>query len=759
MSPTPASSSVVPSAEYRYLMVNTLTDEVVTEIPFKNVSYANVLNEAGSFSGDIPVNPATDNYDLYNATLPGMMSLYVLRGQTCMWGGIVSGRTYNAKERLLAVTADSFVSYLDRRVLWKTWSTRYSCVIDIQDMTIDGEVKRIGKVTLRGAATFTEEEIEAVKDSAFISFGDDSDLVIYSRNYTILSNPAPDLENGKFFYFAAYYIPKGKKNFSPIPEDRVAETSTSVEFKQTTKRFLKNLIMNHFNDDTYDLGFDPEAIDAGRIEQLQIAGLSRTSNVVTVTIDSRDERHNLVVGQRIAVKDISSPNNFLNTAKTKVTGIVDNLRFTYSSPTTGANISAFVPISPEFTILEYFRVDNIVTMITSTDHTFEAGDIVSITGRINTRLDGKVRHTITTVGKVGVNSTTNPARVFQFKLAGPKISRSKAPSGSRIKKIPIVESYTGGPLTGNSNIGISFEESEFDNINSTQKIYQNGVRGHELLTFKEIIDKYSDDVYGFDYRIDCVYDFVGNSFSREFKFLSLKPESLTNAIVNLPGGVLGEDELAEISYFGADNRVFEYPGNIINVDMSETIEEGATRVWVQGVAPEISDDASQPYAGIGDTVLLRDGWPIFDKVIKKDKMSDAGSLYVAARSILGQSQLPVSTFTIEVNGSISPSVDTYKPGDWCVLVIDDLFIQERITSYSETRGTAGRNVLLRKIAAVEVSVPINPAFPEVVSLTLVTEPGIDINGDESKWRWPNSVDGGGAASNPGTFDPDPLGAI
>lgn len=758
MSLVPASSAVVPSAEYRYLMVNTLTDEVVVEVPFQNVSYANALNEAGSFSGDVPVNVATDGYDLYNSTLPGLMSLYVLRGQTCMWGGIVSGRTYNAKDRLLSVTADNFVSYLDRRVLWKTWSTKYSCIIDIDDMTVDGEVKRIGKVTLRGNASFKEEEIQAIKDSAFVSFGD-VDLAIYSKTYTVLSDPAPDLENGKFFYFAAYYIPKGKKNYSPIPKDRVAEPSTSVEFKQSTKQFLKNLITNHFNDDTYDLGFNPEAIGAARLEQLQIAGLSRTNNVVTVTIDSRDERHNLVVGQRIAVKDISSPNNFLNAAKTKVTGVVDNLRFTYASPTSGANIAGFVPVSPEFTVLEYFRVDNVVTMITSTNHTFEVGDIVSITGRINTRLDGKIRHTITTVGKVAKGSTTNPARVFQFELAGPKISRSNAPAGSRVRKIPIVEAYTGGPFTGNSNIRINFEESEFDNINSTQKIYQSGIRGDELLTFKEILDKYSDDVYGFDYRIDCVYDFVGNSFSRDFKFLSLKPESLTNAIAALPGGVLAADEVPELSYFGADNRVFEYPGNVTNIDMTETIEEGATRVWVQGSNSVVSENASQPYAGIGDTVLLREGWPLFDKVVKKDKMSDPGSLYTVGRSILGQSQLPVSTFTIEVNGSISPSVDSYKPGDWCVLVVDDLFIQERINSYSETRGTTGRNVLLRKIAAVEVSVPINPAFPEVVTLTLVTEPGIDINGDESKWRWPNSIDGGGAAGNPGDFDPNPLEAI
>ena len=81
------------------------------------------------------------------------------------------------------------------------------------------------------------------------------------------------------------------------------------------------------------------------------------------------------------------------------------------------------------------------------------------------------------------------------------------------------------------------------------------------------------------------------------------------------------------------------------------------------------------------------------------------------------------------------------------MIIDDYFIQERLFSYYENKGDSSRVVLLRKIAAVDVTVPINPGFPEVVNLTLVTEPGIDINGEESKWRWPSSRDGGGFPLN------------
>lgn len=745
MSPAPISSSVAVSADYKYILVNTMDDTVLAEIPFKNVTYANALNEAGSFSGEIPVNAETLNFDLYNVTTPGLNSIYVLRGDTCVWGGIISGRIYSAKNKTLSVTADQFVSYLGRRVLWKTWSTQYSCRIDVSDMTIGGVTKRIGKVTLLGSATFLNEEIEALRDSAFISFGDDADVAVYSGTYTVLEDPALDTTNGKYFYFAAYYRPADKEKFIPIPVQRVTEPSTSVKFKQTTKRFLKNLVQNHFNDDTYDLSFASDAIAASKIKRFQIAGFSRTGNVVTMTIDSEEERHDLVVGQRIAIRDLSSPHTALNREKTVVTEIVDNLRFKYETTTSGT-ISATTPTIPALTVDAYQRANNIVTVVTNADHELAVGDLVSVTN-LDTRIDGTIRYEVTTVGKVAKGSSNDPDKVFQFASKGPKIGYSNAPSAARVRKIPVIQAYTGGPFKYNSDIGITFNEETFEDLNETFKIEQEPIRGYELMTFKEIIDKYAEDEYGFDYRIDCDYDPETNTFSKQFKFLPLKPYPLDDAILNNYGGVLPDDELALVEDFGATNLIFEYPGNISDVEMSETIEEGATRVWAQGNIEELSDDISQPYAGIGDVTFLRRGWPIFDKVIKKDKISKGNALYGFARSVLGQAQLPVSTFEITVNGSLDPVVSSYKPGDWCIVVIDDLFVQERLQSYYENKGDANRLVLLRKIAAVDVTVPINPGFPEVVKLTLVTEPGIDINGDESKWRWPSSRDSGGFPMN------------
>jgi hypothetical protein len=452
-----------------------------------------------------------------------------------------------------------------------------------------------------------------------------------------------------------------------------------------------------------------------------------------------------VVGQRIAIRDLASTLAALNREKTVVTEVINNTTFKYDTTTSG-NISPTVPTIPTFTVDAYQRVDNIVTVVTNSDHGLEVGDLVSVTS-LDPRIDGTVRYEVATVRKVAKGSSNDPDKVFQFISTGPKIGYSNAPSVARVRKVPIVQAYTGGPFKDSSNIGITFDEETFVGLNETFKIEQIAIRGYELLTFKEIIDKYAEDEYGFDYRVDCIYDPETNQFSKLFKFLPLKPYTLDDAILNEYGGVLPDDELALVSEFGANNLIFEYPGNISDLQMTETIEEGATRVWVQGSIEQLSSDSSQPYAGIGDTTFLNRSWPIFDKVIKKDKISTNNALYSFARSVLGQSQLPVSTFEITVNGSIDPVVSSYKPGDWCIVVVDDLFVQERLKSYYETKGASNRLVLLRKIAAVGVSVPINPGFPEVVTLTLVTEPGIDINGEESKWRWPSRRDSGGFPVN------------
>lgn len=758
MSPVSTGSSTALSVDYRYIFVDTLSNQVLAELPLVDVNFSSRLNEAGSFNGSFPIASGTSVTDVYKNTLPGKTSLYVLRNAVCVWGGIVSTRSYNATEKILDIAADEFVSYLDRRVVWKTWSTEYAAEVEIfEDPGQPGRI--IGRLDLTGNDTHQEFNLVAGKSKVWITFLEDPETdepVTDTKNkqteeekakeqssennrnraqltgqFTVLGGDATygvDTTNYKFFHFAGYYKPATKKNFVKMPIGNYPSEIVTVRFRMETDDYLNTLLTEHFADDLADLGFANEYVAPAKNIRYEIESYSRANNVATIT--TTDKTY-LVPGQIIAIKNLPG----FSTDKTTVTSINSNGR-TFTVSSTGANVSANTAVTvTERVITHLQRVKDIVTINTLTNHGFAEGDIVTIEEAF-TKIDIEGTYKIT---RIGTSAGSDP-KVFQIYSPGEVIRFSKAPGAGKAKLLPIVEVITAGSMTQNSDIGLAFSTDA--NV-ITSIAYQDSVRGAELFSFKEVIDKYTTDTLGYDYRIDCSYDSATNTFSKAFKFLPIKPKSLTDAIKLLPGGVLPSTELPSLDYFSVDGRAargisFEYPGNIESVDFQETLQEGATRVFLQG---RTDVDAPPPYAAATDYDFLRgeseDGrrWPLFDKVIKKDKIYYADDLYSLAKRSIGEAQLPVATFSIKVNGTLRPEIGSYKPGDWCIINIDDPFIAQRLASYYETKGaTNARNVFLRKITGINVQLSSNPALPEEVSLQLVSEPGVDVTGREADWR-------------------------
>ncbi len=112
---------------------------------------------------------------------------------------------------------------------------------------------------------------------------------------------------------------------------------------------------------------------------------------------------------------------------------------------------------------------------------------------------------------------------------------------------------------------------------------------------------------------------------------------------------------------------------------------------------------------------------------KIDAVDDETVLYAYAQRYLSENRPPDAKLTISVNGSISPIVGTYAPGDWCSLIVKDDFILMRLASDLEPRN----DVMVRKIDGFKVSVPDGVTFPEKVSLTLVPEWEVDKRGQSS----------------------------
>ncbi len=678
------------AADYRYFVVDIISNELLAEIPFTGVSYSRSLREAGEFSGSIAISEATANLSLYENTLPGKTALYVVRNNICVWGGIIWTRSYDIVGKSLSVSGSEFSSYFYKRVLWKTWVNAYQASIVVSGSIVN--------VTL----DFAEASSITVGRPVYIDWSQDHSA--YSGYYTPLSSPAPGLtEDGRTTFSVANGYVAGNGEAKTIPNMKLNGIAT-VEVNQDTYDYARQLF-EELETDLFDFDFPNDAIRPGIDVFNTIDTYSRSGNIAYITLN---QPHQLIAGQRISITD--ADNGFDDLEATVLDAPTP---FTLSYANTGPDVSTTSAVDTVGLINFYQRNDNIVTITTFNPHGFKKDDIVYIDG-LNASVDGYHR--------VLVGDVEDSGTYFQIASVGSDLGISFAGnSGATATVSPAVNYSTWGEFTQNGDLDIGYSSQ----LPSQKQQQAEPVRGFELKSIGEILEEYSNVANGFEYRVDCSYDPTTNSFTRTFVFLPLFPASLKEYIDSLPGGVLPPGEFAPVSAYGADEYVFEYPGNVLNATLEENAQDAATRFWVQGSDSTLSSEASQPYSGAADVDLLSRGWPLLEEVEKVDNVAEESTLHERAKRFLAESKPPISNFTISVNGSLTPIVASYKPGDWCSVIINDDFVKLRLTSYIELNDGTGREVLLRKIDAYSVSVPDNPAFPEQVDLQLVTEAEVD----------------------------------
>lgn len=274
---------------------------------------------------------------------------------------------------------------------------------------------------------------------------------------------------------------------------------------------------------------------------------------------------------------------------------------------------------------------------------------------------------------------------------------------------PKVISSTFGPYPGNADIGLEFPTQGFSSYQVLPTVY----RGFELENVGQVLDTYADNVNGFEYRIDCSYDETTQEFKKTFVFVPINFPDATDT-----------GQYSSLIRLGAEKTIFEYPGSIRNITISESAENAATRFFVVG-ENDLGPDAGPPLSIASATDLL-DGssgrrWPLLDDSAEVDGIDDELILYAYARRYLSEANPPVAEINLEVNGSLPPKVGTYNPGDWCTVAVNDNFILSRLQTDLEPRD----DVIVRKIESINVNVPDGATFPEVVQLTLIPEWEVD----------------------------------
>jgi hypothetical protein len=649
---------------YRYYVADLMTNSVLAEIPFTGVTYDRALKGAGTFSGQVAVLDDTVAANLYDYTVPGKTSLYIVRNNVCVWGGIIWGRSYSITEKVLNVSGSEFTSYLYHRNIWKTYSH------DFAGTTV---VDALGNATTTltfGSFNFVPGSTIAVE---FYEVGNFQ----YSGYYTVLSL-------GLSSTTVAVSIPG-------MPAGTY--DNTTVRVRVDTYDYVRQLL-DQMNIDFSGIQFPNGEIEPTLTLDYDITTKSLTSNVATLTTSTA---HNMIPGQSVLVKNVDSTFDGTHT-------VVSKTDTTFSYAKTASNVGSTAVSVVSRTVSQKEMSENVATLTTSVAHGFSVGQTVDIENVDSLTSDYVIfngTHTITSVP----SSTTFTYSVFSFE---PNVDAT-AVSGTATLT-PRALSSTYGPYPANADIGIEYSTAAYSGVNVPNVTY----RGYELRSVGEELDEYSDTVDGFEYRIDCEYDSATGTFKRTFVLL---PINFPNPP---PAG-----EAAPLSRYGADQFVFEYPGNVNEVSISESAENSATRFFVVGNIGDLGSDASQPYAVAADTGLLDAGWPLLDMEETRGEAYDENILYSYASRYLAEFRPPLTDMSITVNGSLDPTVGTYSPGDWCALIVDDPFIQRRLLSNLEPRD----DIIVRKIEGFSVTVPDGNTFPETVQLQLVAESEVDKIGE------------------------------
>jgi hypothetical protein len=655
------------NVEYRYYLTDLLSNTVISEVPFKSVSYERANKKAGGFSGTIPFIETTKALNLYESTMPGRTGLYIIRNGTCVWGGIIWARQYSVATKELSVDASEFVSYLYHRNIWQTiiYGSEY---VGVSAYSISN-----------GTATITTDAAHGFIEGQFVKITTVNPAV--DGDYQIISIPAAN----QFTYSTNSANTSG------------SSTSGACRLLADTYDVARDLVYR-INTDLGGVNFANEAIRPSKDYDVPVIKKERSANVVTITTATE---HDIIIGQEITLYEVGSGldgTHFVTEVPSRTT-----FRFDLNGPDVP---SAVVNGLQTFNVTFRKTQNGVAELTLDRPHGLSVGSSFVVTG-VDSFFSGTLDSTYN--GR-HVISNVPSANIIQY-VTGGILNDSRPVSGGTVTMGSKVTYGDFGSYLSNSDIGISLSDTNKSGVYRDTRIF----RGYQNKTVGEILEDYSNSVNGpFDYRIECDYDYDTASFTRTFVTFPSQPDFLP-----ANGSYYEPEEL------GADQRVFEYPGNILTFTVDESAEEAATRFFVVGRIEDMTDDASQPYAGAANRSYLSAesgrSWPLLDQVEQIDEIENEDALWNYAQEYLYEALPPIGTYNIQVNGSLSPVIGSYVPGDYCTIIIDDEFIRQRMGDDQEPRD----DVLVRKIESFKVSVPDSPTFPETVDLVLIPDWKVD----------------------------------
>lgn len=113
--------------------------------------------------------------------------------------------------------------------------------------------------------------------------------------------------------------------------------------------------------------------------------------------------------------------------------------------------------------------------------------------------------------------------------------------------------------------------------------------------------------------------------------------------------------------------VFEYPGNIIQYYLTESVIDAGTNVFAIGGG----EGSNMITAEVVDPDIFSQGWPRWDVDITRKDISSSDDITSLANQLSQIRKPPMSVIKITIKANLAPEFGSYSLGDTCQIVIKD----------------------------------------------------------------------------------------
>lgn len=229
-----------------------------------------------------------------------------------------------------------------------------------------------------------------------------------------------------------------------------------------------------------------------------------------------------------------------------------------------------------------------------------------------------------------------------------------------------------------------------------------------MKSFGEMLTDFADNVNGFEWYFVYTYNGIMQRFRRRLHFLPTPPHLLPK------GSPKPQDN--ETDKPGIDTFLFEFPGNIVTLDLEEDAQNACTRQFVVGGYDPSLNTEKKPIGSWNNMGAINAGYPLFENVesSRHNDVAKLGRLNRLAAIYGRQSAPPIRNWNVTVAGDKDPIVGSYRVGHWCRVMIHDPFIQQSLDSANVSYA----NGIVKRIMGYTVNVPTGSQLPELVTLEL-----------------------------------------